>query len=42
MDLPFWISFATLARLPATTAPIELVARLADLVGGFQPPKGYA
>jgi hypothetical protein len=22
--------------------PIELAARLADLVGGFQPPKGYA
>jgi amidase len=66
VDLPFWISFATLAGLPATTAPIgltrdglpvgvqivgpyledatpiDLAARLADLVGGFQPPPGYA
>jgi amidase len=65
-DLSFWISFATLAGLPATTAPIgltaeglpvgvqivgpyledatpiDLAARLADLVGGFQPPPGYA
>jgi amidase len=64
-DLAFWISFATLTGLPATTAPvgltaaglpvgvqivgpyledatpIDLAARLADLVGGFQPPKGY-
>jgi amidase len=65
-DLAFWISFATLAGLPATTAPIgltagglpvgvqilgpyledatpiDLAARLADLVGGFQAPTGYA
>jgi amidase len=65
MDLAFWISFATLAGLPATTAPvgltrdglpvgvqivgpylddatpIDLAARLADLVGGFKAPSGY-
>jgi amidase len=64
-DLTFWISFATLAGLPATTAPvgltrsslpvgiqilgpyledatpIDLAARLADVLGGFRPPKGY-
>jgi amidase len=65
-DLSFWISFASLAGLPATTAPIgltaggmpvgiqilgpyledatpiDLASRLADLVGGFAPPPGYA
>jgi amidase len=65
-DLSFWISFASLAGLPATTAPIgltagglpvgiqilgpyledatpiDLASRLADLVGGFVPPPGYA
>ena len=64
-DLLFWISFATLTGLPATTAPIGLTAdglpvgvqimgpyledatpidvagKLADVIGGFQPPKGY-
>lgn len=64
-DLLFWISFATLAGLPATTAPvgltrgglpvgvqivgpyledatpIDLAGRLADLLGGFRPPKGF-
>jgi len=65
-DLATWISFATLAGLPATTAPvgltrdglpvgiqivgpyledatpIDIAGRLADVVGGFQPPPGYA
>jgi amidase len=64
-DLFFWIGFATLTGLPATTAPvgltrdglpvgiqiigpyledatpIDVAARLADLVGGFRPPPGY-
>ncbi|MFC2164195.1 amidase [Acidobacteriota bacterium] len=64
-DLMFWISFAALAGLPATTAPvgltkeglpvgiqivgpyledatpIDFAEKLADVVGGFQPPKGY-
>ena len=64
-DLLFWISFATLAGLPATTAPIGLTkdglpvsiqivgpyledatpidfaGKLADIIGKFQPPKGY-
>ena len=64
-DMLFWISFATLTGLPATTAPagrttaglpvglqiigpfleddtpIDIAARLADLVGGFVPPPGY-
>ena len=64
-DLLFWISFATLAGLPATTAPIGLTkdglpvsiqivgpyledatpidfaGKLADIIGEFQPPKGY-
>jgi hypothetical protein len=40
-DLLFWISFTTLTGLPATTTPIDLAARLADLIGGFQPPRGY-
>ncbi|GMW01372.1 MAG: amidase [Candidatus Hydrogenedentota bacterium] len=65
-DHLFWISFATLAGLPATVAPvgrtntglpvgaqimgpyledatsIELAACLAELLGGFVPPPGYA
>jgi amidase len=65
-DLSFWIAFASLAGLPATTAPIgltagglpvgiqivgpyledatpiDLASRLADVVGGFTPPPGYA
>lgn len=65
LDMLFWISFATFAGLPATTAPagftpgglpvgvqivgpyledatpIDLAARLADLIGGFRPPKGF-
>jgi amidase len=64
-DLAFWISFATLCGLPATSAPIGLTkdglpvniqivgpyledatpidfaSRLADVIGEFQPPKGY-
>jgi amidase len=64
-DMLFWISFATLTGLPATTAPvgltrdglpvgiqiigphledatpIDLAGKLADVVGGFRPPKGY-
>ena len=64
-DLLFWISFATLTGLPATTAPIGLTndglpvgiqimgpyledatpidfaGKLADIIGEFQPPKGY-
>ena len=65
LDLLFWISFATLTGLPATTAPvgltrdglpvgiqivgpyledatpIDVAGRLADVVGGFTPPKGF-
>ena len=61
MDMTFWTSFATLAGLPATTAPIgltssglpvgiqilgpyledatpiDVAARMADVVGGFAP-----
>jgi amidase len=64
-DLMFWISFATLAGLPATVAPIgkttdglpvgiqiigpyledatpiDVAAKMAEIVGGFEPPKGY-
>jgi len=64
-DVLFWISFATLAGLPATTAPIgltrdglpvglqivgpyledatpiDLAGKIADVIGGFKPPKGY-
>jgi amidase len=64
-DLLFWISFATLTGLPATTAPIgvtraglpvglqiigpyledatpiDIAGKLADVTGGFTPPKGY-
>lgn len=64
-DMLFWISFATLTGLPATTAPvglthdglpvglqligpyledatpIDLAGKLADVIGGFRPPKGY-
>jgi amidase len=64
-DMFFWISFATLTGLPATTAPvgltrdglpvgiqilgpyledatpIDVAARLAEVTGGFRPPKGY-
>ena len=64
-DLVVWVSFATLAGIPATSAPvgrtreglpvglqivgpmwedatpIEFAARLAELVGGFERPKGY-
>jgi amidase len=64
-DLVIWVSFATLAGLPATSAPvgrtraglpvglqimgpmwedattIEFAARLADVTGGFERPKGY-
>jgi amidase len=66
MDLSFWISFATLTGLPATTAPIgltrgnlpvgiqvigpyledatpiDVAGRLADVLGGFKPPPGFA
>ena len=65
LDLLFWISFATLTGLPATTAPIgltrdglpvgiqivgpyledatpiDVAGRLADVIGGFTPPKGF-
>jgi amidase len=65
LELRFWISFASLTGLPATTAPIgrtpaglpvgvqimgpyledatpiDVAARLADLVGGFSAPTGY-
>jgi len=64
-DLFFWIVFATLTGLPATTAPIgltreslpvgiqiigpyledatpiDIAGKLADVIGGFKPPKGY-
>jgi amidase len=66
LDLAFWISFATLTGLPATTAPvgltrgnlpvgiqivgpyledatpIDIAGRLADVLGGFRPPPGFA
>jgi len=66
LDLTFWISFATLTGLPATTAPIgltrgnlpvgiqivgpyledatpiDVAGRLADVLGGFRPPPGFA
>jgi amidase len=66
MDLTFWISFATLTGLPATTAPIgltrgnlpvgiqivgpyledatpiDVAGRLADVLGGFRAPPGFA
>jgi amidase len=66
LDLFFWISFATLTGLPATSAPvgltengrpvglqimgpyledgtpIDIAERLEGLIGGFQPPPGYA
>lgn len=65
LDILFWISFATLTGLPATTAPIgltkdglpvglqiigpyledatpiDLAGILTEIIGGFQPPKGY-
>jgi len=65
LDLLFWISFATLTGLPATTAPIgltrdglpvgiqivgphledatpiDVAGRLAEVIGGFAPPKGF-
>ena len=65
-DLSFWISFASLTGLPATTAPvgltrdnlpvglqivgpyledatpIDVAGRLADVLGGFRPPPGFA
>jgi len=65
-DLLYWISFATLTGLPATTAPvgrtaaglpvgiqimgpyledatpIGIAGKLADVVGGFTAPPGYA
>jgi amidase len=65
-DLFFWISFASLTGLPATTAPvgrtreglpvgvqimgpyledatpIDVAGKLADVVGGFKAPPGYA
>jgi amidase len=66
LDLIFWNSFATLAGLPSTVAPvgrteqglpvgaqiigpyledatsIDFAARMADVIGGFVPPPGYA
>jgi amidase len=65
LDMLFWVSFATVTGLPATTAPvgltrsglpvgiqiigpyledatpIDLAGRLADVTGGFRPPKGF-
>jgi len=65
-DVMFWISFATLAGLPATSAPvgrtreglpvgiqimgpyledatpIDIAGRMADVVGGFQPPPDFS
>jgi amidase len=64
-DVMYWISFATLAGLPATSAPvgrtreglpvgmqimgpyledattIDVAGRMADVVGGFQPPPDF-
>jgi len=64
-ELMFWVSFAALAGLPATTAPvgltreglpvglqivgpyledatpIDVAEKLADVVGGFQPPGDF-
>ncbi len=64
-DLRFWISFATLAGLPATippigltkerlpvgiqiigpyledATPIDLAGKLANIIGGYESPKGY-
>lgn len=64
-DLLFWMTFATLTGLPATTAPvgltreglpvgiqilgpyledatpIDIAGKLADVTGGFTPPKGF-
>jgi amidase len=64
-DLMYWIAFASVTGLPATTAPvgftkdgipvgvqilgpymedltpIDIAARLADVIGGFTAPKGY-
>ena len=66
LDQFFWIAFARLTGLPATTAPVgrtagglpvgiqimgpyledatplDIAARLADLIGGFTPPPGYS
>jgi amidase len=66
LDLIFWNTFATLAGLPSTAAPmghteqglpvgvqiigpyledatpIDFAARMADVIGGFVPPPGYA
>ena len=66
MDMLKYPSFAVLAGLPATVAPvgftssglpvgiqivgpyledatpIEFAARLTEVIGGFQPPKGYS
>ncbi len=65
-DVMYWISFATLAGLPATSAPvgrtraglpvgmqimgpyledatpIDIAGRMADVVGGFQPPPDFS
>jgi amidase len=64
-DMLFWICFATLSGLPATTAPagltrsglpvgiqilgpyledatpIDVAKKIADVIGGFRPPKGF-
>ncbi|MCH7666029.1 MAG: hypothetical protein IH936_08890 [Acidobacteria bacterium] len=65
-DQLYWISFATLAGLPATAAPvgrtadrglpvgiqivgpyledatsIDIAAKMADVIGGFEAPAGY-
>ena len=64
-DLLFWIGFASMTGLPATTAPvgltreglpvgiqivgphledatpIDVAARMADVVGGFERPPAY-
>ena len=64
-DMLFWICFATLSGLPATTAPvgltrsglpvgiqilgpyledatpIDVAKKIADIIGGFRPPKGF-
>ena len=65
-DVMFWISFASLAGLPATSAPvgrtreglpvgmqimgpyledatpIDIAGRMADVVGGFEPPPNFS